>query len=325
MVPAHYQVVGAVVAANNRVPQGLPRTAHAHRERQKCQDDSRRLVVPVGQRPVRADPGVVVDVAWLGEAYHGVQQQDAVNGVRGALGQLLVDAMERVACLEGDDVVRSELVEPGPAVGRREAKVPEVEVAWKLQHSQSPGNVHGAPSGHLRDDWMALVTGAEDLLRDLLTVPLVCLLDGHYRKELVLGVAERDLLVQVDVARLDRKRDRNRKEPFISQTHLSKHACVVVAAHKPVERREPAGRQQLQITDRPVRKLDGRETARPLLELFPILRRYEKVYEAPTVGCYKSWLRRVAIHDSSASSIISIQFTARSDHRPAGRILTSQS
>ena len=290
----------------------------------RAKDDSRRIVVPVGQRPVRANPGVVVDVAWLGEAYDGVQQKDAVDGLRGALGQLLVDAMERVAGLEGDDVVRSELVEPGPAVRRGETKIAEVEVAWELQSSYSPGNVHWGPSCHLRDDWMALVAGAEDLLSDLLAVPLVGLLYGHYRQELVLGVAERDLLVQVDVARLDRKRDRNRKEPTVSQTHLRKHACVVFAAHEPVERGEPAGRQKLKITDRPVRELDGRQAARPLLKLFPVLRRYEQVYEAPAVGCYKSWLRRVAIHGVFASSTVSIQFTARSDHRPAGRVLTSQ-
>ena len=127
---------------------------------------------------------------------------------------------------------------------------------------------------------MALVAGAEDLLSDLLAVPLVGILYGHYRKELVLGVAERDLLVQVDVARLDRKRDRNRKEPTVSQAHLSKNACVVFAAHEPAERREPSGRQKLKITDCPVRELDRRQAARPFLKLFPVLRRYEQVYEA---------------------------------------------
>ena len=92
-------------------------------------------VVAFGERPVGPDPGVVIDVAGLGEADDRVQEKSTVNGRRGALRQLLVDSMKRIACLERDHVARSGLLESGPALCGSEAQVAEVEVLREVEHS----------------------------------------------------------------------------------------------------------------------------------------------------------------------------------------------
>ena len=66
VVAADDQVVRAVVAPDDRVPERLARPGHAHRQRQEREDDPIRLVVVLRQRLVGADAGVVIDVARLG-------------------------------------------------------------------------------------------------------------------------------------------------------------------------------------------------------------------------------------------------------------------
>jgi hypothetical protein len=51
---------------------------------------------------VAAHPGEVVDVAGLGQADDGMDQQVGLRLLRGAEGQLLVRAVQRVARLERD-------------------------------------------------------------------------------------------------------------------------------------------------------------------------------------------------------------------------------
>jgi hypothetical protein len=55
----------------------------------------------------------VIHVTGLGHADHGVNEQRAVDLGRGALGQFFVDAVQRIAGLEGDDIVVSHFFEHG--------------------------------------------------------------------------------------------------------------------------------------------------------------------------------------------------------------------
>ena len=75
VVAADDEVRAAVVLADDGVPDGLARAAHAHRERQ--QRERRRLLrdSALQQRLVAAHARVVVDVAGLGHADDGVDQQ----------------------------------------------------------------------------------------------------------------------------------------------------------------------------------------------------------------------------------------------------------
>lgn len=69
----------------------------------------RLIVISLGQRLVGADAGEVVNIAGLRHPDAGMQQEDAVLLHGGALGQLLMNAMERIAGLEGNHVVAATL------------------------------------------------------------------------------------------------------------------------------------------------------------------------------------------------------------------------
>jgi hypothetical protein len=190
----------------------------------------------------------VVHVARLGQADHGVQQQRAVHLLRGPLGQLLVHAVQRVAGLEGHHVGVAELGQPGAGLGRGQAQVGEVVVLGQLQHLQAAGDVELAPAVHLGHQRMAQVGRAEDLLGHLVQVPGVDLLDGHHRQQLVLVVAQGDVLVQPDLgAGVDRQGHGDGEEVAVGQPHLAQHALVVGLAHETIQRRECAHGQHLQV------------------------------------------------------------------------------
>ena len=132
VIAADDQVVGAVVAADDRVPQRLARAGQAHRQRQQGQQDAVRVVVAASEGLVGAHAGVVIDVAGLGHANHRVEQQHAIHLLDGALGQFLVDAVQRVARLEGDDVGVADLRQAGAGLRRGQAQVGEVVVRGQL-------------------------------------------------------------------------------------------------------------------------------------------------------------------------------------------------
>ncbi len=67
--------------------------------------------VLVQHRLVAAHAGEVVDIARLGHADDRVDQQVGLGLFRGAEGQFLVRAVQRVAGLEGDDAAPAQLAE----------------------------------------------------------------------------------------------------------------------------------------------------------------------------------------------------------------------
>ena len=90
------------------------------------------LVVVVDQRLVDADAGVVVHVAGLGHADDRVDQERAAHLGSGALGQLFVDAVQRVAGLEGHHVGVPHALEHLAHLGGRAAQLDEVIIAGKV-------------------------------------------------------------------------------------------------------------------------------------------------------------------------------------------------
>ena len=85
MVTPDNHMGAAIIAADQRVPQSLARTGHAHGQRQKIE---RGLAIGVmrQQRFIAAHAGVVIDIARLGHADDGMDQEIAANLFGGTQG-----------------------------------------------------------------------------------------------------------------------------------------------------------------------------------------------------------------------------------------------
>ena len=75
----------------------------------------------------------MVDVARLGHADHGMDQQIGRGFGRGSHGQFDMGPMHRIPRLEGDDLGPAASDEFGPKLGRSHAKRSEVVVDGRLQ------------------------------------------------------------------------------------------------------------------------------------------------------------------------------------------------
>ena len=102
MVAADDEMRHAVVLADDGVPHRLAGAAHAHGQRQQ-RHLGRRFRVVVEDGLVAAHPGVVVDVARLGEADHRVDQQVGLDVLGRPHRDLLMGAVHGIAGLEADD------------------------------------------------------------------------------------------------------------------------------------------------------------------------------------------------------------------------------
>ena len=143
VVAADDEVGGAVVAADNGVPDCLAGAAHAHGQGQE-----RELGHAVGvareEGLVHPDSGEVVDVAGLGETHHGVNQDVSLLGAGGTDRELAVGAVHGVAGLEGHDAFPPELVEEGSQLGGgiygkiSEKHKPETAFRWYFGMELTP-------------------------------------------------------------------------------------------------------------------------------------------------------------------------------------------
>jgi len=110
VVAADDEVRGAVVFADDGVPDCFSGAAHSHCEGQEAEDC--HAVWIAGEKGlVDADAGEVVDVAWFREADDRVDEDVCLAGAGGADGQFAVGAVHGVAGLEGDDAGPAQLFE----------------------------------------------------------------------------------------------------------------------------------------------------------------------------------------------------------------------
>ncbi len=165
MVAADDHVVCAVIAPDDRVPNGFTGTSHAHCQRQERQDNLVWFVVVLGQRLVCPDPGVMIDVAGFGHANGRMQQQHSVDRGDGPLGQLLVHAVQRIARLERHDILASGLGQDLPGLGRRAAQVLKVIVTRNLKDPDWTRRVEPPPARHLVDERVPGILSAEHPFR----------------------------------------------------------------------------------------------------------------------------------------------------------------
>ena len=117
VIAAHDEVRAAMVLADDRMPNGLARSAHAHGERQ--QGKLRGRLRELGeQQLVAAHSRVVIHVAGLGHAHHRMNQQVGLDLLGGAESQFDVGAVHGVASLEGDHAAPAHAGKLGTNFGR---------------------------------------------------------------------------------------------------------------------------------------------------------------------------------------------------------------
>ena len=115
---------------------------------------------------VAAHAREVVDVTGLGQADHRVEQQVGLGDLGGALGQLLVRPVHRVAGLECDDPGPAPLLEPMPEIGGLVAQLPEIVLGRPGDAAQPAAEVDGMGAiEQMVDARMEFVDGREHRLR----------------------------------------------------------------------------------------------------------------------------------------------------------------
>lgn len=132
MITADDKVGDAVVLADECMPEGFAGTTHTHGEGEEREDSHTtriaaifirqnkcyRLRIPVHDGLVDAHTGKVVNVAGLGHADNGVDDDVGAELAGGTDGELAVSAVHGVARLEGHDLGPVELVEESASLGR---------------------------------------------------------------------------------------------------------------------------------------------------------------------------------------------------------------
>jgi len=86
VIPPNDEVVRAIVAPDESMPERLTWSRHAHCQWQECEHDLVGSIMVVGQRFVGADPRVMIDITWLGHTDNRMQQQGAIGFLGRAFG-----------------------------------------------------------------------------------------------------------------------------------------------------------------------------------------------------------------------------------------------
>ena len=254
MVAPDDHVGAAVVAADDAVPDRLTRATHAHRQVQKRQRGGLGRIL-VQDRLIAADAGEVVDVARLGHADDGVDQQVRLGLTRGAEGQFLVRAVQWVPGLEGHDLAPAQLAEQRAQFVRRVAAGLEVIMHRLLDAGDRATQIDLAcrvvQVVHRR---MGQIVGPKDLGRLIRLVGAPLVADRQDRQDHAFLIAQGDVLTGGDLfgkGFVHVQRDRHRPQRAIGQAHVLHHAVIIRLPHEPLQRVESAVHQKLQVADLP--------------------------------------------------------------------------
>jgi len=155
--------VGATkVLPDDRVPQGLPRTGHAHAQGKKGQED--RTFRIVGENLLVApDAGEIVHVSWLREPDDGMDQKMTLDRVRRSVGQLDMGPVHGVPGLESDDPFVPHLGEGAPELPGGGPEMEEVVVLGEGEPRHLAPDIEGM--GLVEEEansGMGFVQGSED-------------------------------------------------------------------------------------------------------------------------------------------------------------------
>ena len=229
VVASDDEVGAAVVPAHDRVPEGLARPGHAHREIEQAQDHRPMRETPQ-HPPVAAHPGVAVDIAGRGLSHDRMEEKVRLARAHGLAGELDMGAVQRVAGLERDDTPPAELAEAFAQRGRAVAQRAVIVVGNRTEAEHAPARIDRMRAvqqvGHAG---VGVVDGAVDRtgLLDLLGPPR--LPDLHDGDRHAFAVAKRDRLSGPErggegLAHVERHRDRPQRAR--GQAHGAQHALV---------------------------------------------------------------------------------------------------
>ena len=131
MVATDDEMGAAVVGANEPVPHGLARPAHAHRQIEQRHGRGRGWVL-IEHRLIATHAGEVIYVSRFGHADHWVNEQIGLGLFRGTKGQLLMGAVERVAGLKGHHAAPTHFAKIGAQLVGRVAPAAKVVMDRRL-------------------------------------------------------------------------------------------------------------------------------------------------------------------------------------------------
>ena len=286
VVPPDDEVGAAVVLAHQRMQHRLPRSGVAHRRHQRGQHHP--LGREVGQhRLVGAQPHLDRHVTLLGRADQGVQEQPVAH-LEGALEQVLVGAVDRVAGLERGDPAPATLGEGRPRLGRGQ-RVGARRPAGRSHHRPDrSGDRPGRAAQHPGNPRVGRVVGAVDELGLAFAVALEDLGDFEHAGQAALRLAQGEhAAAQLDLVG-EPEADRDRPQGAVVGVHRVGAGLVGRPAHEPLERAVGPG------GDRPeVRRLGRGEPQRgqPLGRL-PLVRVQPPLHQPAAVGPCRPAVRR---------------------------------
>ena len=265
MVATDDEVGAAVVGTNEPVPHGLARPAHTHRQIEQRHGRGRGWVL-IEHRLIATHAGEVIYVSRFGHADHWVNEQIGLGLFRGAEGQLLMGAVERVAGLKGHHAAPTHFAKIGAQLVGRVA--PAAKVVMDRRLNARHGSTEIDRSGgimkiiHRR---MGRIVGAKHLfgLVGFVGCPAVCY--GHGRENDALRVTQSDILAQFEAGGkfgIYIQSDRHGPKCAIAQTHMRHHAVIIRLPQKSFQGIEPAIQQQFQIANLPRRQIPRGELCR---------------------------------------------------------------
>ena len=248
VVPSDDQVRGAVVASDERVPDRLARPCEAHGQRHQREQRVRRVVVVLHQDLVGLHAQRGGHVLGPGDADGRMDEERPADRLQCALGELLVDAVHGVTRLERNDGGVAHRDETLAQLRGREAQGAVQPVARQVEYARAAGEVVARPALGLDDERVRAVPAAEHrphLAQDVRRVHLVHLEHGQ---DGALLVRQRDLArVPPQDLLTTGEGERDREELAALEAHLVEDRLVLLVRHEPVERRERAHRQHLQV------------------------------------------------------------------------------
>ena len=274
VVAADDEVRTAVILADDGVPERLARAAHAHGQRQQAEHGGVGRVA-LQQLLVAAHAGEVVDVAGLGQAHHRLDQQVCIGDAGGAVGQLLVGTVHRVAGLEGDHALPVVAGEVLAQLRRRAPQLAEVVVHRRGQAVERAAEVDRVGLVQQMVHARVLVVGAAEHLFGLdVAIRPVDVLHGQYSDAAALAILQHDALAGAQAlgeALGHIEVDRHRPDQAGGQAHVVHHALVVGLVEVAHQWREAAGEQQLQVAQLALGQRPGRVVRRAPGFLCPLL------------------------------------------------------
>src|SRR6185503_16525346 len=103
--------------------------------------------------------------------------------------------MQRVSCLEGDNVFKSTCFEAAASLCWSQTEFSKIKMDRQPQDFQLTGNVSRSPAMHFGDEWVARVLGTKNLACGFREIPFINLFHRHRGDNIVSGITQRHLAI----------------------------------------------------------------------------------------------------------------------------------